>query len=156
MSDRRAQRTLSTGRNVGAWVALLAGLAAGCGTSARTKNDLDHFEKAFDESLVVWTTDLPPATVGREFKFNLQARGQPKPYVWKIVSGRLPDGLALDEEGAISGVPTGRETASFVIQVRCKLSPASHDRGWSPHIGSRMRHFTLVVKEPPPSIGRKP
>ncbi len=95
--------------------------------------------------------------VGRKYDFRLRAAGRPKPFAWEILSGELPDGLLLDDEGRISGAPTAAQTSSFVVRVRCKTHERIDDRGSVPHVWSRMRHFTLVVKDPNtgPATGRR-
>jgi hypothetical protein len=118
--------------------------------------NLERFDKAFDDSLVVWTTDLPPAAIGKEYAFTLQARGKPKPFRWKLVSGQLPVGMKLDDDGKFQGTPMAPEVASFVVRVACRSQPRSSAFGSSPHVGWRMRRFTLVVKNGDPSSPASP
>ena len=125
---------------------LIVGSLAGCTERTWAMRNLEGFEKAYDNSLVVWTTDLPPAMVGREYDFTLQARGQPKPFLWELVSGQLPNGMELDDDGEIQGTPTVSQVATFVVKVACKWPARSSALGSSPHVGWRMRQFTLVVK----------
>jgi hypothetical protein len=125
---------------------LIAVLMAGCAHPGANE-DLLLFEKAFDESLVFWTTELPPAAVGRPYAFTLQARGKPKPYRWRMVSGQLPPGMQFEDDGAIKGTPSAPTVVSFVAKVVCERQPEASPRGWPPHIGSRLRQFVLVVKE---------
>ena len=133
-----------------AWVPLLAatlGFTSGCGgVSTGSKRDLRHFEQAYDEAMVIDTATLPVATAGIGYTTKLVARGQPKPFVWTIVSGQLPAGLELSWDGTISGMPVAATTSSFVARVKCKTEPIPDDRGSTPHVGWRMRQFTLVVK----------
>ena len=137
-------------------LAVLVGvLGGGCGTSSTVQSSVVDFDKAFDDSLVVLTTDLPPAVVGKEYRFRLQATGQPQPFLWALVSGHLPKGLSLDGDGGISGVPTAHENASFVVKVHCKAGPTPDRAGSKPHVGLRMRYFTLVVQSPAAAAGGK-
>jgi hypothetical protein len=131
---------------------LLVGTLDGC-QHPLVPQDIDRFEKAFDDSLAVWTTDLPPATVSKEYRFALQARGQPKPFRSQLISGQLPVGLQLDDDGEIHGTPIASDAARFIVRVACKWPPQSFALGSSPHIGWRMRQFTLLVQN---GDGRKP
>jgi hypothetical protein len=128
---------------------LIVATFAGCGGAGNkwVAQDLDQFEKAFDNSLIIYSTDLPVAWVGEEYDFTLDARGSPNPFLWRIVSGQLPSGMQLAGDGAFHGTPTTPEVATFVVKVRCKSSSQLSVRGGSPHVGWRMRQFTLVVKE---------
>ena len=58
-------------------------------------------------------TEAPVGLVGVPYYDELTATGGVGPYSWVITSGSLPDGLALDPNGAITGTPTTIETASF-------------------------------------------
>ena len=61
---------------------------------------------------------MPNPVWGEEYNVSLSAqRGKP-PYVWKIESGNLPDGLVLNEtEGVISGTPSKTGKYDFTISV---------------------------------------
>lgn len=111
-----------------------------------SKRDLRLFEQAYDEALVIDTTTLPVATVGIGYTTELLARGQPKPFIWTVVSGQLPAGIELSRDGTLSGMPAAATTSSFVVRVKCKSEPVPDDRGAAPHVGWRMRQLTLVVK----------
>jgi hypothetical protein len=47
----------------------------------------------------------------------LSASGGRAPYTWSVVSGALPDGLALSNDGSVSGSPSTAGIFSFTIQV---------------------------------------
>lgn len=47
----------------------------------------------------------------------LSASGGRAPYTWSVVSGALPDGLALSNDGSVAGSPTTAGIFSFTIQV---------------------------------------
>ena len=131
-----------------AMAALLLGSFTGCAQSL-AKLPLEEFDKAYDESLVVWTTDLPPAGAGQAYAFNLQARGKPKPFRWRMVSGQLPDGMELNDDGQIQGTSSAPGVATFVAKVACRSQPQTSAQGLSPHVDWRMRQFTLVVRSRP-------
>lgn len=67
-------------------------------------------------ALVVDTTSLPRARVGRPFATRLVAHGGLKPYAWRIVKGQLPRGLTLRPDGRILGRP--RRSGQIRLVVR--------------------------------------
>lgn len=146
-------------RMIGSAVAILiVGTLTGCGHEGNKSvgQDLEWFEKAFDDSLLISTSELPAAVVGKEYAFALNARGKPKPFRWRIVSGQLPDGMQLAEDGAINGTPTAPEVATFVVKVVCKSQPKPSLYGASPHVYWRMRQFMLVAKDEAASFPGSP
>jgi Putative Ig domain len=46
--------------------------------------------------------------------YKLIADGSPAPTYW-VVNGKLPDGLALDNDGTLHGVPTTADTFTFAV-----------------------------------------
>lgn len=68
--------------------------------------------------LALETDALPDAKPGAGYDSTLEARGGRTPYVWSVASGSLPAGLALSQDGRISGAPAIASTASFVIRLR--------------------------------------
>lgn len=70
-------------------------------------------------ALAVSTFSLPPARVGEPFNQNLSAIRGTGPYTWRVVEawGTLPPGIALAEDGTLSGKPTEEGSYAFVVQV---------------------------------------
>ncbi|WP_063894565.1 RCC1 domain-containing protein [Burkholderia ubonensis] len=72
---------------------------------------------------------LPAAVTGQpyagfDFKTLLFVTGDPN-YVgtgvrWSVVSGSLPDGMTLNDDGTLSGTPTADGTATFQVMARYK------------------------------------
>jgi hypothetical protein len=119
----------------------------GCEAQTWAQRDLELYEHAFDDSLLLVTEELHPAVVGKPYTAPLKATGQYKPYRWSIVSGRLPDGITIRERGVIEGTPEIPEVATFVVKVHGGVpGSAGAEFGGTPHISSRMRQLTLVVK----------
>ncbi len=75
-------------------------------------------------SQVEITTTSIPAIVNSpssSFVFSLGAAGGVKPYTWAVVSGALPNGIALAADGALSGAPragTPDGLSRVVFEVR--------------------------------------
>ena len=59
---------------------------------------------------------MPDAMVGRKYATQLVARGGGK-MTWKLTGGKLPDGLKLSENGAITGVPAKDGVFTFTVQA---------------------------------------
>lgn len=73
-------------------------------------------------ALSVATSLLLEANTRYAYSQNLEAAGGWPPYSWSILSGSLPEGLALNAAtGEISGLPAGTGMFSFTAQVRDSL-----------------------------------
>src|SRR5712692_9952830 len=69
-------------------------------------------------SLTITTASLPTATVQQPYSAGISNSGGAAPYTWKIASGNLPPGLALDStSGAINGAPGQAGKYAFTAQV---------------------------------------
>jgi hypothetical protein len=122
-------------------------LFAGCTAEKSAQRDLEYFEHAFDETLEIETTELRPASVGKSYSAQLRAKGQYKPYRWSLVSGRLPDGMAMDSRGVIEGSPEVPEVATFVVKVVGDTpAGAISNFGSDSHVSSRMSQLRIVVR----------
>ena len=71
----------------------------------------------------VATTTLPAGTIGFPYSATLLATGGTAPYVWTVLSGVLPPGLALSASGLISGTPTTAGTSPFTVAA---IDAAAH------------------------------
>lgn len=72
--------------------------------------------------LTITVTQLPRGSVGTPYSQNIGATGGQTPYTWTIQSGNLPDGLALNQNGVISGTPERAVTTSFVLKLTDAVS----------------------------------
>lgn len=62
------------------------------------------------------TNRLPDAILGEYYSQQLKASGD-KPIMWGILSGSLPNGITMNQDGVISGTPTKIGKVSFTIQA---------------------------------------
>jgi len=103
-------------------------LIASTGLGAR--NFVDAFESPFDINgntnivltattntalTIVTTSPLPDGTNGAAYSQQLQAIGGFLPYFWTVTGGALPAGLALGQDGRITGTPTATGTFNFTV-----------------------------------------
>jgi Putative Ig domain len=69
---------------------------------------------------------LPPATIGVPYSQTLTASGGTPPYVWSVVSGAPPNGIALSPSaGVLSGTPTAAGSFTFAVGVSAFLTAIS-------------------------------
>ncbi|WP_254064026.1 putative Ig domain-containing protein [Granulicella sp. S190] len=69
--------------------------------------------------LTVIAGNPPAGTVGVGYTTTLTASGGVTPYMWSVISGSLPAGLALSPAtGVISGTPTTQGTFTFTAQAQ--------------------------------------
>lgn len=61
---------------------------------------------------------LAPGVVNVAYNKALAASGGVPPYAWSLVSGTLPDGLALDPAGTLAGTPGAAGSFNFTLQVQ--------------------------------------
>jgi len=70
------------------------------------------------------TSTLPTGKVNEAYDFQLEGQDGTEPYTWTIVSGTLPEGLALSEAGQITGRPV-EATIGSVVVVTIQLQDSS-------------------------------
>ena len=79
-------------------------------------------EKAFTitivgRALTISTESIEDGMVGFRYSSQVEAAGGKPGYSWSLLSGSLPAGLTLSQEGVISGRPGTAGTADFTLQV---------------------------------------
>jgi hypothetical protein len=121
--------TLPAGLALAANTGVISGTPTGSGTSNFTVQVTDANSLTASKPLslavtasipppAVSTTSLPSGTQNVPYSATLAATGGTTPYVWSIISGTLPAGLALAvNTGLISGTPTVSGTSNFTVQV---------------------------------------
>ncbi|MBI5500550.1 MAG: putative Ig domain-containing protein [Deltaproteobacteria bacterium] len=85
------------------------------GESDGTGGDGDVAEEV--PALAITTGSLPGGRVQVAYAAQLEASGAAGTVTWEVTSGVLPPGLALDAEGAISGLPERSGTYDFEVTV---------------------------------------
>lgn len=60
---------------------------------------------------------LPETTTGEPYTQTLHASGGEAPYVWRIASGALPEGLGISPAGVANGTPSATGTFQFTTVV---------------------------------------
>lgn len=67
---------------------------------------------------------LHRAKVGAPYLAKLTVVGGRAPYHWRLVSGRLPPGVSLSENGALAGTVSSSGNFSFMVEVTDSSDPA--------------------------------
>ena len=93
------------------------------------------------EKPVIKTESLPDGILNMQYDFMVEA-DRDDFLSWKVTSGALPEGIALSDEGMLSGIPT--ESGSFTFGVKASLTAGN--------IVSDEKQFTLTVLEAPKKL----
>ncbi len=79
-------------------------------------NDTQELSITVDEGPAVTTTSLPFGIVGVAYNVGIEAEGT-EPFSYTKISGDLPAGLNLSDEGVISGTPAAEGISTFTVKV---------------------------------------
>ena len=90
--------------------------------------------------LQISTSQLPGGTVAGGYSSTLAATGGATPYSWSVLTGSLPNGLALNASGVLSGTPSLAGSFAFTVQVKDASSTTAS------------RNFSVNVASPTPSV----
>lgn len=74
--------------------------------------------------LAITTSFLPDGIKGQGYNIGLQIVNGTSPFQWQILSGSLPEGLTLGNDGKISGTPSRVGTYNFTVKVTDSSMPA--------------------------------
>jgi len=77
-----------------------------------------------EPGLEISTTSLPDGKESEEYEALLDGEGGIEPYHWEIVEGALPDGLELEAEGVIAGIPVQSGDFQITIELSDDLGDA--------------------------------
>lgn len=75
------------------------------------------------------------AVQGQLFVRQLPATGGKPPYTWRLVSGTLPPGLSLSDNGRISGTPTSTGTFTYTLKLT-DSEGASINKDYTQNVGA--------------------
>lgn len=67
--------------------------------------------------LAIMQPNLPAAVVGSPYSAQFVASGGAGGYAWSLAAGSLPPGLALAQDGSLTGTPTVSGHYAFTVQV---------------------------------------
>lgn len=96
------------------------------------------------EALRLLQASLPNAIVGEPYEQQIHATGGLRPYTFRLDSGRLPEGITL-QNGALRGTPTATGQYDFSIAVS------------DGNLNKTVQEFRLTVTEvPPPTFTMAP
>jgi hypothetical protein len=116
----------------------------GPGWCIRDDTSEREFSIAVDPVLAIDNTAVKPATVGQAYSDTFTAKrlvtlnppsGSQAPAKWSLQGGALPPGLALSEQGALTGTPTAEGSFHFVVKAQ-DGNPVD------------VRDYTLSVRQP--------
>jgi streptogramin lyase len=96
-------------------------VSSAAGTSATSH--ADRF-KYLADPLKLGPKSLKPATAGVAYADTLRGSGGVEPYVFEVVSGTLPAGIALSPDGELSGTPEAAGKSTFVVKASDSSIPA--------------------------------
>jgi hypothetical protein len=120
-------------------VTLVTTLALGIGLSPAT-------QVTAAEPLMITTTSLGDGYVGTSYvNFITSSGGQGTPHRFKVISGKLPDGLKMEDSygmqsTVITGTPTRVQTTTFTVRVQDQTG----------HTATRT--FTLIINQARPLV----
>ncbi|MHB8057001.1 MAG: Ig-like domain-containing protein [Desulfuromonadaceae bacterium] len=106
---------------------IISGIPTVAGTSYFTVQVKDANQTAATKSLAITlyaplavsTASLANGFTASAYSQSLAASGGLTPYTWSVISGTLPDGLALNATtGVISGEPLTKGFSTFAVQVK--------------------------------------
>jgi hypothetical protein len=92
--------------------------------------------------MMIFNSFLPNGTVDQDYNTGLQVVNGTGPFRWQLVSGSLPEGLTLSNDGKISGTPGQVGTYKFTVKVTDSSSPAQE----------ATKDFSIQIQSLPPTI----
>jgi hypothetical protein len=96
----------------------MLGLAASNGLAAPSDQDKDDQDKDGDASLIIEPTELPTTYPQGPYHVKFSGRGDYVPTLhWKILSGALPPGITLADDGLLQGTAQRAGEFHFVVAV---------------------------------------
>jgi subtilisin-like proprotein convertase family protein len=112
-------------------MAVLLGVALGAGALAACSHTI---EPPTPTAPVINAGSLPDGTVNRSYVAQVTATGGQGHLTFKVTAGNLPDGLAMDVDGKINGIPT--KAGGFTFTASAEDEAKKQGRG----------QFTITIK----------
>ena len=94
--------------------------------------------------LVISTATLPAGDVPQLYRATLQFTGGTGTTAWRVLDGRLPNGLRLSTDGVIFGKPVAAGTFLFTVQAS--------DTGWTGNVATRSLSVTIRIRDRVPVV----
>lgn len=91
--------------------------------------------------LEITTESLPDGALNTAYSAELEAIGGKPPYTWSLSDGALPDGLALQADGKISGTPSKQGLFEFKVKATDAASFVA-EKGLSINVLGEGLHIT--------------
>lgn len=95
--------------------------------------DYDIYTVLYSYTLMVKTKTLEPGVANEPYYSNIVVDNVEGTVKFEIVSGTLPDGITLSEDGAFAGTPTKNGSYTFIVKI-------------SDDVSSIQKEYTLVIK----------
>lgn len=144
--------SLPAGLSLAASTGVISGTPTTPGTSSFTVKVTDNVAATATAALsitvsagvtITTTSPLPAGTVGTTYTTVLAAAGGTSPYTWAVTSGTLPDGLAIDPDGSLTGTAGQISGTPTTAGVSTFTATATDSAGGTPGTASAV--FTLAV-----------
>jgi hypothetical protein len=89
------------------------------------KSDSKEFCIHVYDTLTIQTNHLNNAEYEDLYEDQIQVTGGKTPYIWRLIDGRLPDGILLNpSNGVLSGTLKDLNSSEFTIQVKDNNQPS--------------------------------
>ena len=106
----------------------------------KTKNDTTILTSGSTQpTLSIDVPQLGHATYGTPFAATLSASGSTGSTIWSVVSGQLPEGMALSAGGALSGTPIAIGDFTFTVRAQ--------DADWQANVATAPIALTVVAPD---------
>jgi hypothetical protein len=99
----------------------------------------------FEDSLALDTETLPGATLTIPYHVVLAASGGDGHYAWTVLSGALPNGVSLAEDGTLEGTPT--RTGSYDFEIGVESRGMTDRRAYSVEVVSTFQPLRIVTQQ---------
>jgi hypothetical protein len=112
------------------------------------KNDTKTYTIKIYDTLTFQTNNLKTGEKSKTYSDSIYITGGQFPYIWRIIQGKLPDGLQLNSgTGHISGIPIG-ESSEFKLQVEDSGEPSGFaEKFFSIYVADGLTIVTEIIQD---------